>query len=247
MSHLSVTWSRLIARARRGATALLASLIVLATLSGSVPSVAVASTSSSGLAALSVSGNRLLRAGQPFQFHGLNRDTLEWGRFNWGGCGGDGHFTSADFANIATWKVNIVRIPLSQANWLGRRCNAAHYRLQVDNAVAKAHALGMYVILDLHWSDVGGQAPCDSGCTTGQQPMPDADSVTFWQQVAAHYSTDAGIIFDLYNEPHDVPWSCWRDGGCTVQSSTLNPSTGKPVAYTAVGLQQLHDLSLIHI
>jgi hypothetical protein len=52
---------------------------------------------------LSVSGNRLLQYGRTgtFSFHGVNRDSLEWGRYNWGGCGGDGHFTDSDYASIA--------------------------------------------------------------------------------------------------------------------------------------------------
>ena len=193
------------------------------------------------LPTLTVSGNRLLRAGQPFVFHGINRNTLEWGRANWGGCGGDGHFTAADFDNIAAWSVNIVRLPLSQANWLGRRCNAKAYMRLVDQAVALANSHGMYAILDLHWTDVGGKAPCDTGCSTGQQPMPDADSVRFWQGVAARYAGNPGVLFGLFNEPHDVLWVCWRDGGCTATSSTPDPRTGKPVTYTTVGMQRLYD------
>lgn len=174
-------------------------------------------------------------------FHGVNRDTLEWGQYNWGGCGGDGHFSGSDFAALSAWKVNTVRIPLSQADWLGRRCNAAAYRTMVDNVVALAVSYGMYVILDLHWSDVQGKAPCDAGCLSGQQPMPDADSISFWQQVAARYASNSAVLFDLYNEPHDVSWSCWRNGGCTAHSSTPNPQTGQPVSYKAVGMQQLYN------
>lgn len=193
------------------------------------------------LLALTVSANHLLRGGQPFIFHGVNRDSLEWGRDNWGGCGGDGHFTAADFDNIAAWSVNTVRLPLSQANWLGRRCNATAYLRLVDQAVALANSRGMYVILDLHWTDVGGKAACDADCLTGQQPMPDADSVRFWHGVAARYAGNPGVLFGLFNEPHDVPWACWRDGGCTVTASTPNPKNGKPVTYTAVGMQQIYD------
>src|SRR5205823_4319236 len=82
-----------------------------------------------------------------------------------------------------------VRIPLSQADWLGRRCPASTYAEMVDKAIANANSRGMYVILDLHWSDVGGAAPCDSGCLSGQQPMPDSDSLRFWQQLARRYRT----------------------------------------------------------
>src|SRR5262249_38575737 len=38
---------------------------------------------------------------------------------------------------------------------------------------------------------------------------------------------DLGVVFDLYNEPHDIAWSCWRDGG--------RPGNG----WTAAGVNQL--------
>ena len=230
------------------------------------PPVSPAPVPSGGLPALSVSGNHLVQAGRPgpFNFHGVNRDTLEWGERNWGGCGGDGHFTDRDYDNMAAWGTNTVRIPLSQANWLGRRCASADYARMVDEAVAKANARGMYAILDLHWSDIGGGAPCDGpGCSSGQQPMPDADSTRFWERVAARYANNPGVVFDLYNEPYiwwkpftynapdEASWRCWKSGGCTVYASEqtspkeTDPATGaqraKPLAYTAVGMQDLYD------
>ena len=201
-------------------------------------STAPCSVSSDVLPRLEVVGNRILRDGRIFVPHGVNRDSLEWGRYNWGGCGGDGHFTDQDYRNIKSWNVTVLRVPLSQAGWLGRRCDAASYRQYVDTVIRKASANGMYVILDLHWSDVMGNAPCDSGCTTGQQPMPDSDSIAFWHQVAARYANDSAVLFGLYNEPHGVSWPCWRDGGCLTYSSRQTGSH----PYTAVGMQQLYDV-----
>src|SRR5262249_17433713 len=81
------------------------------------------------------------------------------------------------------------------------------------------------VILDLHWSDrgdLGNQGP-------GQQRMADQNSITFWAQVAAKYKGDGRVIFELYNEPHDVSWDVWLGGG---------PSGD---GFTAAGMQALHD------
>jgi hypothetical protein len=97
----------------------------------------------------------------------------------------------------------------------------------------------MYAIVDLHWSDAAGHDTCDAAvCLTGQQPMPDGDSLVFWRSVAQRYANDPGVIFDLYNEPHDVSWGCWRDGGCDVWPAAL---TGGIVPFKAVGMQQLYD------
>ncbi|HEX4344282.1 MAG TPA: cellulase family glycosylhydrolase, partial [Solirubrobacteraceae bacterium] len=194
-----------------------------------------------GLAPLTVQGNQIVRDGQPFHFHGVNRDSLEWGRASYGGCGGDGHFTDHDFDLIRSWGVTAVRIAVSQAGWLGRRCPAADYARWVDDAIAKANARGMYAIVDLHWTDVQGRAPCDVGCLSGQQPMPDADSLVFWRSVASRYANRPGVIFGLFNEPHDVSWGCWRNGGCSVLPSALTLSLSSLLPYKAVGMQQLYD------
>ena len=62
-------------------------------------------------------------------------------------------------------------------------------------------------MLDLHWNAPGRAR------ATGQQSMPDRDhSPAFWSSVARAFRADPGVVFDLYNEPHDVSWSCWREG-----------------------------------
>jgi endoglucanase len=195
-------------------------------------------TAPGGLAALTVSGNQIRRSGKPFRFYGVNRDSLEWGRENYGGCGGDDHFTDRDFDLIKSWGATAVRLPLSQAGWLGRTCPGAGYVRSVDDAIAKINARGMYAIADLHWTDAQGRSPCPAVCLTGQQPMPDADSLVFWRQVAQRYAASPGVIFGLFNEPHDVSWGCWRDGGCDVWPAAL---TGGILGFKAVGMQQLYE------
>jgi endoglucanase len=200
----------------------------------------VATARAASLPALSTKGPSIIRDKKAFRFYGVNRDSLEWGSTNWGGCGGDGHFTDHDFDLIKSWNVTAVRIPLSQAGWLGRSCSAADYARWVDAAIAKANARGMYAIADLHWSDVNGLSPCNVGCPTGQQMMPDTDSLVFWRSVAKRYANNPGVVFGLYNEPHDVSWSCWRNGGCTAYASPF-ASSGALTPYTAVGMQQLYS------
>jgi hypothetical protein len=85
----------------------------------------------------------------------------------------------------------------------------------------------MDVILDLHWSDRGTLGSCDpsNGC---QQPMADMNSITFWSDVATVYKNDGRVMFELYNEPHDVSWDIWQAGG----------SAG---GFQVAGMQQLYD------
>ena len=64
----------------------------------------------------------------------------------------------------------------------------------------------------MHWAAPGTQP------ATEIVVMADADHApTFWSSVATYFKNDPGVIFDLYNEPHDISWPCWRDGCTTAQ------------------------------
>ncbi len=165
--------------------------------------------------ALHVSGNHLVDgAGHQLRILGVNRSGAEfaciqgWGIF-------DGPVDDASIAAIASWHVNAVRVPLNEDCWLGiNGVNPAYggaaYKQAIKGLVSRLHAHGLYAILDLHWNAPGTTA------ATGQQRMPDADhSPTFWKRVAKAFKKDPAVAFDLYNEPHDVSWACWRDG-CTL-------------------------------
>jgi hypothetical protein len=188
---------------------------------------------------LVVQSNQIVQSGRPYRLYAIARSGLLWGEANHDGCNGDGHFTDADANLMKGWNINAVRIDLSEARWFGRRCDLATYATRIDHAIQMANAHGLYAILDLHWNDVGGRAPCDANCVRGLQPMPDSDSIEFWREVAARYGDNPGVVFDVFNEPAPTPdatWSCWRNGGCTV---TAYEVTG--VTYTAVGMQSLVD------
>ena len=66
----------------------------------------------------------------------------------------------------------------------------------------------MDVILDLHWSDRGalGSCPLTAGC---QQLMPDATRSRSGRRSRRRYEDDGRVMFELYNEPHDVRWDVW--------------------------------------
>ncbi len=189
---------------------------------------------------LSVQGEQLLQSGSAYHLYAISRSDLLWGELNRSGCEGEGHFQDADLDAIAAWNFNTVRLGLSTARWFGRTCAGDDYQARVDHAVAMANAHGLYALLELHWTDVGGLAPCGADCAIGLQPMPDAGAVDFWQQVAARYADNPGVLFDVYNEPglgnDDAAWACWRDGGCEVTAGTDGS-----VTYSAAGMQQLFD------
>lgn len=179
--------------------------------------------------AVRVVGNALVDgAGRTLRLHGVNRSGTEfacaqgWGVF-------DGPTDDASIAAMRSWAVNAVRVPLNESCWLGLggvdpRYGGPAYRDAVAAYVARLHAAGLVVVLDLHWNAPGSQR------ATSQQVMADADhGPAFWTSVATRFRSDPAVVFDLYNEPHDISWSCWRDG-CTT-----------PDGWRTAGMQSLLD------
>jgi endoglucanase len=179
--------------------------------------------------AVQVVDNQLVGGqGQPIRLLGVNRSGPEYACIQGLGIFA-GPTDKRAIAAMTAWEINAVRIPLNESCWLG--INGAppaysgdRYRAAVSAYVARLHRAGLYVVLDLHWSAPGTRL------ATGQQPMADLDhSPAFWASVARTFRADPAIIFDLYNEPFNISWRCWRDG-CTT-----------PEGWRAAGMQSLVD------
>ncbi len=176
--------------------------------------------------ALRVTGNKLYNSNnQVVRLVGVNVPAMEWSN------DGEGRVLSSMDASYGSFQSNHIRLPLAQDRWFGKASGqsdgGASYRQIVANAVAKANAAGKYIILDLHWSDMGVW-----GSHIGQHYMPDNNSTTFWQDVAATYKNHPAVLFDLYNEPHNVNWNVWRNGGAVTEAG---------VTYNSPGLQGLYN------
>lgn len=203
-------------------------LVLSAALFVRTESTAVAGPVSADGVSVSVQGNQLVDgAGHPLRLLGVNRSGTEyacaqgWGIF-------DGPSDAASVAAIASWDVNAVRVPLNEDCWLGiNGASSAYsgttYRSAIASYVHELNQAGAVAILDLHWGAPGG------ALALGQEMMPDLHATAFWQSVASTFVSDPGVIFDLFNEPHDVSWSCWLNGCVT------------PTGYQAVGMQSLVD------
>ena len=184
--------------------------------------------SSPGLAA-KVTGNELVDSeGQPIRLLGVDFSGAEYACIeDLGIFAGptDKHAVAA----MASWDINVVRLPLNEDCWLGingapERYSGARYRAAIQQLVVQLNNAGLYVIMDLHWNAPG------TAQAIGQQPMADLDHApAFWSSVARAFAGDPAVIFDLYNEPHDISWQCWRDG-CVL-----------PEGWRAAGMQALVD------
>ena len=173
---------------------------------------------------IEVAGNHLVNgSGQTVHLIGFNRQSAEYMCVSTNvtfddNVSGQAH-DQAEITAMKSWgaAVNIVRIPLNEDCWLGLNGLpsgrlASAYQTDIINYVNLLHANGLYAELDLHWNAPGTTK------ATGQTNMADYDhSIAFWQSVATAFQNDQAVIFDLYNEPHDVTWQCWNTGGpeCT--------------------------------
>jgi endoglucanase len=200
-----------------------------ATTPTSTSSSAAVPRSSAGALGLRVEGNHLVDgAGKPIRLLGVNRSGTEYSCIDGNGLF-DGPNDDPSVAAIAAWHANAVRVPLNEDCWLAINgvkpaYAGPNYQGAIVDYVKLLHQHNLYAILDLHWN-----APAHTRASQ-QQPMPDADHApAFWQSVAATFKDDPAVVFDLYNEPHDVDWSCWRNG------------CGSPGWQTA-GMQNLVDV-----
>jgi len=154
-------------------------------------------------------------AGEVIQLRGANMSGLEttamhqWSPGDpWGDDGGTPRWDI-----YATWKPNIVRLPLCAASWLGLTVAdtkgaegspawdtdysadpGSNYQATVIAAVAAAQAIGCYVIIDLHWCapkfTLGGVTKYLA--PQGQSAFADYDTaIPFWQSIANMFGTQA--------------------------------------------------------
>ncbi len=166
-----------------------------------------------GTMSISINGNTFVDAsGKIVQLRGVNLSAMEFtaiqGYSPSDPTGGNyGQPNNPNWSAIASWKANIVRIPLNEASWLALTCTDTdgvvhqadpgnNYKTFLANMVKEANAAGMYVILDLHWAAPG------TSCPMLQTQMADADhSLDFWTSIAQAYKSNPAVMFELFNEP----------------------------------------------
>jgi hypothetical protein len=208
-------------------------VLIVSVLTFSINGRSSAQDVSTKLLPLKVVGTRILDSNnQPVRLCGVNAASMEWT------SNGEGHILQTVNVAIRDWHVNIIRLPLSQDRWFGKapeqHDNGKAYRDLVQKVVEACTSRQCYIILDLHWSDRN-----EWGADIGQHSMPDLNSVAFWKDFAPHFANNPGVLFDLYNEPHDVSWDVWLKGGEIVD--TPNNRNQKPKQYECVGMQTMLD------
>lgn len=171
---------------------------------------------------LKVDGNRLVNSnGQTVLLQGVNVPSLEWS------AKGENVLRSVKVA-IDDWHANVIRLPVHDDFWFGRgkppkitSNDADAYRKVIDDAIHMVSARGIYLILDLH-----------------KYHAPNDNATAFWQDAATRYKNNPAVLFDLLNEPTNISWELWRNGGMV----PLKPKDkNAPTEFHSPGMQGLLD------
>ncbi len=175
---------------------------------------------------LRVDGNKVKDAsGNEVWLQGVAIPSMEWSG------GGENILRSVQVA-IDDWNVNVIRLPVKETFWWGtgpyQRDGGAHYRQLVDDVVNLAGAHGVYVVIDLH-----------------RYRAPEQVHADFWTEVAGIYKDHPAVLFELINEPHDITWDVWKNGGFVStekkQTDALTENTEKLKGFESIGMQAMVD------
>ena len=133
---------------------------------------------------------------------------------------------------LRDWKANCIRLPIREHFWAGtgphQNDGGAAYRQLVRDAVNRAAAGGAYTVLDLH-------------CFRA----PKREHADFWRVVAGRFKNNSAVLFELFNEPHDIPWDVWKNGGMVTDGKGGSGAVAERSAplrgFPSVGMQGLVD------
>jgi hypothetical protein len=154
---------------------------------------------------------------------GVAIPSLEW-------SGAGEHVLQSIEVAIKGWKANCIRLPVRENFWSGhgpyQKDGGMLYRQTVDDAINLCATNGAYLVLDLH-----------------DFRAPEPKHVAFWKEVAERYKNHPAVLFELFNEPHDISWEAWRNGGSVTEGKkagkTLAENTQKLKHFNTVGMQAL--------
>lgn len=160
-----------------------------------------------GLSRISVKGNKFMNAeGAEVVFRGLDTsdpDKLEK----------DGYWNLDYFKEMKKWGATIARFPVHPKAWRERGKDA--YLKLIDDGLAWATEVGMYVIID--WHSIGNLKEDKYYLPMYETTFEETED--FWRTMSVQYKDNTTLaFFELFNEPTtnngelgDCTWSEWKE------------------------------------
>jgi endoglucanase len=142
--------------------------------------------------ALAVTGGQVVdKNGAPPQLRGMS--------FYWSQAKVGRDFYNASVVDwmVSDWNTNILRAALAvEGDWStaekGYLSDPSGNKQRIKTVVDAAIAKGIYVVIDWH----------DHNATTHQ-----TQAVSFFTEMSQLYGKQPNVIFEIFNEPLDIPWS----------------------------------------
>jgi hypothetical protein len=105
-------------------------------------------------------------------------------------------------ADRSRWAATVVRVPLNQEWFLTDDAYVARVEQVVDAAATR----GVYAVLEVQWERGVKTDPYFLNILP--EPTFGAGNTTeaFWHRAAGRFSNRRNVVFELINEPHDVPF-----------------------------------------
>jgi len=156
---------------------------------------------------IQVKGNKFINEkGDTLVFRGLNTSDPDK-------LTNDGHWNKEYFTEIKNWGANIVRFPVHPSAW--RRRGQAEYMKILDQGIAFAKELGIYVIID--WHSIGNLRTEMYQAVIYETTQK--ETFEFWRTMAKKYKDEPTVaFFELFNEPTvyngqlgTCTWAQWKD------------------------------------
>ncbi len=207
----------------------------------------------------SVNGKLVDGNGNALLFKGANVSAMEYayiqgwakGFLNDPFCGQTQATLPVMIAQMKTWGINAIRLPVNEASILGTTTYdfngfarnpdpAGNYMPQLKAVLDAFYAAGMYVVVDMHWTSallsITGQPGLVPISPMGQAPAPSTDrTLPAWTKLVALLKLYTNVIADGFNEymansygepPGTIDhWKFWRDG-CTMAKFDNNSTGG---------------------
>lgn len=128
-------------------------------------------------------------------------------------------------AGATSWCVNTIRLQVGQDDLVGTNGTtySAAFMTAVQAEVKQAESLGLAVVINAQTQDYGGEL------------APTSNTVAFWKDMSSTFAADPQVIFDIFNEPHNLAGT----SGTTEWKDWQNGATVNSVKY--IGMQQLSN------
>lgn len=146
------------------------------------------------------------------------------------------HMMKSTHVAVDEWGSNCIRLTVKEEFWFGKsvhqKDDGEAYRKLIDDIITYTANRGAYVVLDLH-----------------HFRAPRERDVRFWTSAAKVYANHPAVLFDVFNEPHDISWEVWRNGGFVGEKGKIDESAflseeekKKNQGFESCGMQKLVDV-----